>query len=100
LVFLENNLNAWLDRADAGLDRAPFRLLLCTRQRIERSFNVKKGLLGDVAVVDALIMLVSFTLGILVLILVHHLFLDRHDARGLLGKGFVFVIKVAVAQGS
>ena len=85
MVFLEHNLNAWLDRADAGLDRAPFRLLLCTRKRIERSFNVQKWLLGDVAVVNALVMLVSLTLGILVLILVHHLFLDRHDARSLLG---------------
>lgn len=102
LVFLEYNLDAWLDWAPFIL-----RILFCIGNRANWNLTVKKWRmhgLSDVAVFDAGILLASFARRFLVLVLelhlIHHLFLDRHDAclRRVWLLGFV-VLEVAVTQG-
>ena len=82
-------------------------MLFCSGNRANWSLTVKQRRmhgLSDVAVVDAGILLASFARQFLVLLLklqlIHHLFLDRHDAclRRVWLLGFV-VLEVAVTQG-
>lgn len=82
-------------------------MLFCSGNRANWSLTVKQRRmhgLSDVTVVDAGILLASFARRFLVLLLelqlIHHLFLDRHDAclRRVWLLGF-FVLEVAVTQG-